>query len=268
MDSVRSIAPQRQSTHPPQSRGRKTPLPGSSGRGHSSTLRLSLPWNQLIFDTHSAAATIGIRDIEVDHPKLVYGRSRPDDLRSMIMMRWHVRFTPAELPSPTSPLPLVAELPVDWKGWLHRADVVPRTPFLLSPSYEYDLVLNEFFQSVEMVGSAWNTQVWPRFRRSCGRSGKDGGGATLSGTAFGAVMPRRWVGGPAEPATAGAARSVPRAPGDQRLEGGLQPPQATLRARLPGASCLRCSPHPSMIDSRGLRHVLQSVAYCGRPAGR
>lgn len=30
---------------------------------------------------------------------------------------------------------------------------------------------------------------------------------------------------------------------------GLQPPLATLRARLPGASCLRCSPHPSMIDS-------------------
>jgi hypothetical protein len=37
--------------------------------------------------------------------------------------------------------------------------------------------------------------------------------------------------------------------GDQRLEGGLQPPPATLRARLPGASCPRCSPRPSMIDS-------------------
>ena len=28
-----------------------------------------------------------------------------------------------------------------------------------------------------------------------------------------------------------------------------KPPPATLRARLPGASCLRCSPHPPMIDS-------------------
>ncbi len=37
--------------------------------------------------------------------------------------------------------------------------------------------------------------------------------------------------------------------GDQRLEGGLQPPPATLRARLPGASCLRCSPHPPVSDS-------------------
>jgi len=29
----------------------------------------------------------------------------------------------------------------------------------------------------------------------------------------------------------------------------LTPPPATLRARLPGASCLRFSPHPSMIES-------------------
>jgi len=70
-----------------------------------------------------------------------------------------------------------------------------------------------------------------------------------SGTAFGAVMPRRWAGGPAEPATAGADRSAPRAPGDQRLEGGLQPPPTTLRARLPGAS-VSLHPHPSMIDGR------------------
>jgi hypothetical protein len=31
--------------------------------------------------------------------------------------------------------------------------------------------------------------------------------------------------------------------------GRTTPPPATLRARLPGASGLRCSPHPSMIDS-------------------
>ena len=62
--------------------------------------------------------------------------------------------------------------------------------------------------------------------------------------------------------------------GDQRLEGGLQPPPATLRARLPGASCLRCSPapiHDRLSLTGHLCHVLQSavaVAYCGRPAGR
>ena len=36
---------------------------------------------------------------------------------------------------------------------------------------------------------------------------------------------------------------------DQRLDGGLRPPPATLLARLPGASCRHCSPHPPVSDS-------------------
>jgi hypothetical protein len=66
------------------------------------------------------------------------------------MSRWYVRFAPAELPSPTKPLPFVAELSGDWEGWLRQAEVVAGTPFLLSPSLEYDVVLNSFFQ-----GRAW-----------------------------------------------------------------------------------------------------------------
>jgi site-specific recombinase XerD len=77
----------------------------------------------------------------------------------MIMCRWLVRFTPAELPSPAEPFPFVAVLPGDWVGWLRRAEVVARTPFLLSPSLEYDVVLNAFFQRAGMVASAWNTQA-------------------------------------------------------------------------------------------------------------
>jgi hypothetical protein len=61
---------------------------------------------------------------------------------TIMMMRWHVRFTPAEPVVPTRPLSFVAELPEDWQGWLRRAEVVPGTPFLLSPTYEYDVVLN------------------------------------------------------------------------------------------------------------------------------
>ncbi|MET8759903.1 tyrosine-type recombinase/integrase [Lentzea sp. NPDC004782] len=76
----------------------------------------------------------------------------------MITMRWHVRFTRSELPQLTTPLPFVAELPTDWEEWLRRADVVAGTPFLLSPSYEYDVVLNDFFLGVEMVASARYTQ--------------------------------------------------------------------------------------------------------------
>jgi hypothetical protein len=61
----------------------------------------------------------------------------------MITSRWHVGFTPTELPSPSTPLPFVAELRDDWEEWLRQAEVVPGTPFLLSPTLEYD------------VGDAW-----------------------------------------------------------------------------------------------------------------
>jgi hypothetical protein len=73
----------------------------------------------------------------------------------LILTRWHVRFTPAEPVVPGTPLPFVLELPADWTGWLRRAEVVPGTPFLLSPLYEYDVVLNEFFQGAEILGDAW-----------------------------------------------------------------------------------------------------------------
>ena len=52
----------------------------------------------------------------------------------MITSRWQVGFTPTELPSPSTPLPFVAELPEDWAGWLRRAEVVLGAPFLLSPT--------------------------------------------------------------------------------------------------------------------------------------
>jgi site-specific recombinase XerD len=100
----------------------------------------------------------------------------------MTTNRWHVRLTPAELPSLTRALPFVADLPCDWAGWLRREDVVPGTPFLLSPSFEYDVVLNDFFQSVGMVAAAANTQLgyarnlaaWLTFLSSArGRSWRD-----------------------------------------------------------------------------------------------
>jgi hypothetical protein len=71
----------------------------------------------------------------------------------MITSRWRVGFTPAELLSPSSPLPFVAELPGDWEESLRRAEVVPGTPFLLSPTLEYDVALNGFFQNASASGA-------------------------------------------------------------------------------------------------------------------
>jgi hypothetical protein len=47
-----------------------------------------------------------------------------------------VRFTRAELPSPVSPLPFVAELPGGWPEWLADSGNEAGTPFLMSPSLE------------------------------------------------------------------------------------------------------------------------------------
>lgn len=65
---------------------------------------------------------------------------------------------PAELPRPELPLPFEADLPGDWPGWLAQGHVPERTPFLMSPSLEYDVELNEFFRSPWMLSAAWNTQ--------------------------------------------------------------------------------------------------------------
>lgn len=70
-----------------------------------------------------------------------------------------MHYVPAELPVPVEPLPFVAELPGDWERWLAEDDMPVRTPFLISPAYDYDVELNAFFRSADMVGAAWNTQA-------------------------------------------------------------------------------------------------------------
>ena len=60
---------------------------------------------------------------------------------------------------PTSPRPFARELPEDLEGWLDSAGIPDGTPFLLSPSLEYDVVLNSFFQRPEMVAAPHNTRV-------------------------------------------------------------------------------------------------------------
>lgn len=77
----------------------------------------------------------------------------------MIKIGWRVHRVAAELPAPVAPLPFVADLPGDWSGRLHSSGVLPGTPFLLSPSYEYDAALNGFFASAAMLSAARNTQV-------------------------------------------------------------------------------------------------------------
>src|SRR5664279_2085000 len=72
---------------------------------------------------------------------------------------WRVRVTVAELPAPRSPRAFVADLPDGWPQWLAGTGIPPWTPFLMSPTLDYDVVLNEFFRHLAMLGAAPNTQV-------------------------------------------------------------------------------------------------------------
>jgi Phage integrase, N-terminal SAM-like domain len=72
--------------------------------------------------------------------------------------RWRVCLTPA------TPRLSVAETLVerrwleDWDDWLRREDLLPGTPFLLSPGFEYDVVVNGFFADVPMAASSQRTR--------------------------------------------------------------------------------------------------------------
>ena len=71
---------------------------------------------------------------------------------------WRVCYFPAELPVPARPPSLAALSGAGWVDWRRWAGIPARTPFLLSPRFDYDVALNSFFLSQDMLGSAWNTQ--------------------------------------------------------------------------------------------------------------
>jgi integrase len=72
---------------------------------------------------------------------------------------WRVCLLPSTLPLPAEPAGFVAGLPSDWEGWLASSGMLAGTPFLLDPEFGYDVDLNGFFRSAQMLGSAWNTQA-------------------------------------------------------------------------------------------------------------
>jgi len=72
----------------------------------------------------------------------------------MVETRWQVRFTLDELPVPMVPLPFVEQVSSGWDEWRAVSDVPVGTPFLVSPDFRYDVVLNGYFTSALMVGAA------------------------------------------------------------------------------------------------------------------
>lgn len=71
----------------------------------------------------------------------------------MINDHWRVCFTRRDLPDGAK----FGEWLEDWDDWLDQADIVEDTPYLLSPTFEYDVELNTYFHSPLMQGKPWNT---------------------------------------------------------------------------------------------------------------
>jgi len=56
-------------------------------------------------------------------------------------------------------MPFLQDLPDGLESWLDAMDILEGTPFLLSPSLEYDVELNRFFHRPTLLGAPWNTQA-------------------------------------------------------------------------------------------------------------
>jgi site-specific recombinase XerD len=76
----------------------------------------------------------------------------------VVVSGWRLCYFPAELPTPFTPLSFPSLGVVDWVKWREAAAIPSRTPFLLSPTFDYDVELNSFFLSGDMLCQAWNTQ--------------------------------------------------------------------------------------------------------------
>jgi Phage integrase, N-terminal SAM-like domain len=71
---------------------------------------------------------------------------------------WRLCYFPSELPTSSTPCSFPSLRAEDWVEWREAAAIPARTPFLLSPTVDYDVALNSFFLSGDVLSRAWNTQ--------------------------------------------------------------------------------------------------------------
>ncbi|GAA4442567.1 tyrosine-type recombinase/integrase [Phytohabitans houttuyneae] len=78
---------------------------------------------------------------------------------SLLSGRWRVCLAQRDLPIPEDARPWVAEFGIDLDGWLDERGIADGVPFLLSPSFEYDVELNAFFRSWQITSMRRASQV-------------------------------------------------------------------------------------------------------------
>lgn len=76
----------------------------------------------------------------------------------MIKVGWTVHYTSRDV-RPSSVLPVVRDLPDDLAAWLDESGIPDGLPFLLSPRFEYDVVLNSYFHRVQLISAPRNSNA-------------------------------------------------------------------------------------------------------------
>ena len=70
-----------------------------------------------------------------------------------------MHYTSRDVARPAEVLPWLRDLPEDLTPWLDEAGLPDGLPFLLSPRYEYDVVLNSYFHRVSLIDAPWNSNA-------------------------------------------------------------------------------------------------------------
>jgi hypothetical protein len=71
---------------------------------------------------------------------------------------WSVHYSSRDLPETPDASWILPGLGLTWDSWLDEAGIPDGTPFLLSPTFEYDTALNTYFHRVNLLMAPWNTQ--------------------------------------------------------------------------------------------------------------
>jgi site-specific recombinase XerD len=77
----------------------------------------------------------------------------------MLRSSWTVHYTSRDVVRPEPVLPWLRDLPGDLTPWLDEVGLPDGLPFLLSPRFEYDVVLNSYFHRVNLVDAPWNSNA-------------------------------------------------------------------------------------------------------------
>lgn len=72
---------------------------------------------------------------------------------------WRLHQVRAVLPLATLPGVVGSDFPSDWTQWRTAQGIPVGTPYLIAPTCEYDVQLNAFFYSVDMLGARLSTRV-------------------------------------------------------------------------------------------------------------